>query len=615
MTSETLLVDQKGKEYRAHFVAKPELAHAGSPISGPEFITSVEEQLSDWLRKSKDLDLDVRHDNDLIAGGRSLDVLHHEGGHGAQSIKATLVEDTPIGQWHTELLASSTGWIDLRVRNTEGHFAAVPNLAKYLLEVLPIGDGNFAMGAEAREVHPDRVDAVLEAVFDPERRGLVFVCASSSEHDLLEPFAHGVRKWTRQIHGLGQAYLLGPEATSAFNTEAGAFGAMPWTIRTYYPAPDREDLQDSRRHRYLTTASLARLHDRHISQLLGTIARTHASSRPEPSEVTRLRRDFDRLSARRLSEVVAPGSAEAAVEEAPTISPVDVDRTDTALVTDDDAVKVTGLVKEVLQIDEVTREALLRRLLQERKGAPVNALAAMSTRLEQLQTRIWSLEDESRAAEELLEGAELDEAELRDRIDSMERQQQWLRDRLREKDDHEASFAQAETMVGLPDSSRPKTLLEVAERLSDGALSGLVFSGDLEAVADVQSRDTMGNAAQAAWEACRALSDYVRVVGDGTFGGSMEHYLKNLPDGCRGVPTKKHATGESMQTMNQYGSDRVFPVPTSVDPGGSATMVAHFKLASIGMVSPRLYYLDQVRQGGAIYIGYIGKHLRNTQTN
>lgn len=125
----------------------------------------------------------------------------------------------------------------------------------------------------------------------------------------------------------------------------------------------------------------------------------------------------------------------------------------------------------------------------------------------------------------------------------------------------------------------------------------------------------MGNAAQAAWEACCALSDYVRVVGDGTFEGAMEHYLKNLPDGCRGVPTKKHATGESVQTMNQYGKDRIFPVPTSVDPNGKATMEAHFKLASIGMVSPRLYYLDKVRQEGTIYIGYIGKHLRNTQTN
>lgn len=67
--------------------------------------------------------------------------------------------------------------------------------------------------------------------------------------------------------------------------------------------------------------------------------------------------------------------------------------------------------------------------------------------------------------------------------------------------------------------------------------------------------------------------------------------------------------------MNQYGADRIFPVPTSVDPSGTAMMTAHFKLAVIGRFTPRLYYLDRVRQDGKVYIGYIGRHLRNTQTN
>ena len=44
-------------------------------------------------------------------------------------------------------------------------------------------------------------------------------------------------------------------------------------------------------------------------------------------------------------------------------------------------------------------------------------------------------------------------------------------------------------------------------------------------------------------------------------------------------------------------------------------MTAHFKLAVIGRFTPRLYYLDRVRQDGKVYIGYIGRHLRNTQTN
>ena len=139
--------------------------------------------------------------------------------------------------------------------------------------------------------------------------------------------------------------------------------------------------------------------------------------------------------------------------------------------------------------------------------------------------------------------------------------------------------------------------------------------GDISVVAFVESRDTMGTAAQAAWDACCALSDFTRVMVDGTFEGSVDHYLKRVPDGCRGVPTRKHAFGETEATINQFGAERVFPVPDSVSPDGRATMVAHFKLAVIGRITPRLYYLDRVRQEGKVYIGYIGRHLRNAQAN
>lgn len=617
------MVDQRGKEYRAHFAARPELAHAGEPVDGAEFLRSVEDQLATWLRTKKEIDVDVRHDNDIAIGDRSFEVVHHEGGHGLGHIKASLLEHTPIGVWRTELLGSSEGWIDLRVRSDQGRFAAVPNLAKYLLEVLPIGDGALAMGADARIIQLDRVQEVIDAVFDQERRGLVFVCGTSEEQDLVAPFAKGVSRWTREIHGLGQAFLLSPDATAAFNTEVGVFGALPWTIRTYYPEPDREDLQDSRRHRYLTTASLARLRDRQTAELLGTIARSHAATRAETRDVTKARRIFDRLSTDRLSDFAQAGPklevADAESDQA-VVSP-EQPTMDTASeeATQADAEHARGLiqmVKDVLGINMVSRESLLSRLKRERASSPpVEAVASLTRKLDQQQEEIWRLEDETRVAVELIEDAQLDEADLRDRIDRLERQEQWLRDRLREKEDLEGAYAQAESMAGLQDSARPKTLLEVAQGLTEGVLPRVVFTGDLGVVADVQSRDTMGNAAQAAWEACCALSDYVRVMLDETFEGSVEHYLKNLPDGCRGVTTKKHATGESVQTMNQYGNDRVFPVPTTVEPDGKATMEAHFKLASIGMVSPRLYYLDRVRQDGKVYIGYIGKHLRNTQTN
>jgi hypothetical protein len=67
--------------------------------------------------------------------------------------------------------------------------------------------------------------------------------------------------------------------------------------------------------------------------------------------------------------------------------------------------------------------------------------------------------------------------------------------------------------------------------------------------------------------------------------------------------------------MKKYGAKRVFPVPWSVSPTGTAEMRAHFKLARIGIVSPRMYYLDDYVGSKSIYIGYIGPHPTNTQTN
>ena len=44
-------------------------------------------------------------------------------------------------------------------------------------------------------------------------------------------------------------------------------------------------------------------------------------------------------------------------------------------------------------------------------------------------------------------------------------------------------------------------------------------------------------------------------------------------------------------------------------------MEGHFKLGRVGIISPRMYYLDGYVRDGKVYVGYIGAHLRNTQTN
>lgn len=81
------------------------------------------------------------------------------------------------------------------------------------------------------------------------------------------------------------------------------------------------------------------------------------------------------------------------------------------------------------------------------------------------------------------------------------------------------------------------------------------------------------------------------------------------------MPYLRLTQRETAMTMQRFGSTRLFRVPASVEPAGVVTMTAHFKLARIGMVSPRLYFHDDYHNTKAVYVGYLGPHLPNTQTN
>ncbi len=119
------------------------------------------------------------------------------------------------------------------------------------------------------------------------------------------------------------------------------------------------------------------------------------------------------------------------------------------------------------------------------------------------------------------------------------------------------------------------------------------------------------------WDAFGALEDYAHAVLEEKFDGNVHSYLSATPAGLRTFSATRHATDESAQVRNtpKLAALRTLPVPTEVDSTGTIFMGAHFKIAQSGIISPRLHYHNDVRGTGRIYIGYIGKHLRNSQTN
>ena len=103
----------------------------------------------------------------------------------------------------------------------------------------------------------------------------------------------------------------------------------------------------------------------------------------------------------------------------------------------------------------------------------------------------------------------------------------------------------------------------------------------------------------------------------GTFDGSVDDYINNVPDGCAGLTPGCHAKGETKATQDHsvYGTARVLPVPAIVDPSGHVFMGAHIRIVKYGSISPRMHYYNDAVGTGKMYVGYIGPHLPNFRTN
>ncbi|MEJ5867022.1 hypothetical protein WDV85_04620 [Pseudokineococcus sp. 5B2Z-1] len=167
------------------------------------------------------------------------------------------------------------------------------------------------------------------------------------------------------------------------------------------------------------------------------------------------------------------------------------------------------------------------------------------------------------------------------------------------------------------DEAVPATTAELLERLAAGRLARVVFTGDPARALELDDVVHTGLHVQRTWEALLALRDYAAAKADGSVDSDVQGYLERTPDGMCSWPAGRHARGESSTVQNdpRLRAPRLLPVPVEVDPSGRAPMWAHMKLLSLGQTSPRLHYLDDTRRSGRVYVGYVGRHLPNTQTS
>jgi len=604
--------------------------------AGDAWLPQVDSQVASWLReKGFDVDLSVAGDHAL--GSSRLMVRRATEGHSAD-LYLRLTEDGGSGGiWTTDLVAhdepGAKDWISLTVSNSLGKFVAVPRVARYLMQVLPLRDSALDFTDKPQLFGESDIDALVALLADDTRHGLVFVAGSNATSGIpLQPYVDKVGEWARQVFGLAQVIVLDPLATAAFAARVGDdFEAPAWSIRTYQPDVRFGDWLDRRRHRILGTSRLGTQSDTAIQHLLGDVARQQAATRPLDPSLVRVSRRFARLENRRLVdqletsprlELMAGGPETISGDQVHVDVVVGVehevaDRSPIEPVVDDrerllrEALGQVSLVKRVLGLKQITEVALKEFVAQfSRQDAERAAIAALQARVEALQSEKEAAEDVNRVLLDALDGAQLEAEVARMDVDNRDAKVRWLEARLKEHNDFEAAYQQVPVEFL---ETRPRNFADLLERLSQ--FQGVLFTGDVSEVERLNQIDTNDAALRVAWDAALTLEDYVRARRAGDCSQGLDYYINHTPSGYRTFPPGKFGETETGITMRQHGDERIFPVPTTVDASGTVTMKAHFKLARIGMATPRMYVLDGHPGEPIVYIGYLGTHLTNTQTN
>lgn len=558
---------------------------------------------------------------------------------GARSERYHFVEDGDGGVWTTDVTVhvdreGDTGWVWIEIDSPERFNAKPPRLATNLLDVLPAYDGESELGRWPAPARLDDVDAVVRVLLDSDRRGLVFVAATSHQLPVADWRNH-VGKLLRDTAGTAIEIVLDANATEEFNARVpDGYRVFPGTVRTFVPGVDFENELEAPRHRILSTRRIVSDRLDALRSLLGRRARQVSLDTPVPKTALkvdrRLRSQLDELLVGDfhppivtlpIPDVVGEDSVEA--ESPATTEPLrptpgtddhhPLPAAEPAHTEDEEAgwrSALTRLLDSTLGVRRISADTIARlgESIQRatRQSRSAEGLAA---RLRSLETRADSDSERINDLQRQLEDERLERALAdTDRV-AAEKNLRALRLELAQLGHGEVAWSEPDDD---PRDVRPDGFDDLLGRLSE--LDRVVFTGNEGHARALDDHDPLGVWAGKCWEAVLALQDYADLrSGDASIGG-VDLYLANTPPGRRGYSRNRHASTESetVRSTPKLHRPRLLPVPTGVTGDGKVHMWAHFKIANSATISPRMHYYDDVAGTGKIYVGYIGRHLPTT---
>lgn len=594
------------------------------------------EQLYSWLR-SKRLDADALEPGRAVALADRVEGLMLEMSRkdGSRALRARITEDKSDGRWITTLTVDVPAidrrrpWLWLDVEAPGSRRARAPRLARNLLDVFDGRDGGARLGPGPIRVSGADVGALVDSVCDPRRRGLIFVAGSAQDHDIsTDLWSAYVARLVEDTVGLSGAYVLDPAATDVFNNAIGPIHAMaPWTVRTFRPGVEPDDPVNGMKHRVLGLGRIAKDSDRKIAVMLGRRAREAALEVPLPRAAVIVDRDFerqidDRLT-QRLTRQMLPrprrvedeyvSKADSSSLERETLLSPETDRTRQEPSLGPALIIVLDSLRQLTDRDEIT----LAEARQFARFAHIGHRAeasqeAITERLQGYEKQVAELTEASQELRLQLEDSQLEQLIVEDEHGRTAAQVRHLQKLLSASGRAADAWASPEVDEG---ASRPDDYEGLLEKIN--GLSRVAFTGAEASVRELDRHDKAGIWAGRIWDAFCALEDYALVTIEGRCERDVHGYLEHTPDGCHAFSANRHARDESEDVRNnpRYRQARMFAVPSLVSDDQCIFMGAHFKIATFGLVSPRMHYYDDVRRSEKIYVGYIGKHLPTKRTN
>lgn len=513
-------------------------------------------------------------------------------------LEIAMTEVAPNGVWRTVLRAQrdsrgageiQTLVLGMTPDESRSQWVATPRIAGTLLDRGDMRLGTMAVRRHAPLLAPDDVAELVWHLGDPDRSAPIVLARAASGDPMTDRFWGMVEAVTAGVRGMAAVYRLDDAAHARLAELVDPAWLTPvWTLRTYVPHLDLARVSRARSCRILGQERLAMSEDRQLAGLLSrgvravswdvnAVAAALTGSEVERALATLLRRES--APARPAVAPARPG-ADSELER----------------------------VRVALGLDDLTEESLLA--LVEAATAPRLSPAEadhLSERVRSLADLNSDLLERAEFAELLLVEAEEDALALREENDRLQRRAAWLQANLSDPS-RVAEYVDEGSLL-------PRSFEELAGRLPALAEAGVVFTGDLARMHELEDLDAGGVVLRTTWDVLQMCVAYVAAYGAGEFTGSMSRFVTD-PVGVAPMPASCHVPTETGPTMDKYGRLRRFPVPVSVNDRGWVEMKSHFRLGRIpGHQDARMHYEDQTGGDGNIYVGYIGTHLPTVSTD